>query len=249
MFDDLMPVVIRRYSRQIAFIRARLSPDSYLGLRLTVGALVLTGFSWLFGGIAQDVVSGDPLTIVDQQIAAWFHGHAVPALTQAMLLISNLHGVAAITSYVAVVAATLAWKRRWYWLLVLGLTVPGGMLVNGLMKLAFHRSRPSFDDQVLTLASYAFPSGHVAAATLFYGFLAVLLATRCSRWSHKVLVGLCATAVVVLVALSRMYLGVHYLSDVLAAFAEGVAWLTLCLVGTRTFWQVRVGGDLVRPGS
>lgn len=247
MFDALIAVVTRRYSRQIAFVRARLSPDSYLGLQLTVGALVLTGFSWLFGGIAQDVVYGDPLTIVDQQVAAWFHGHAVPALTQALLVITYLHGVVAIAGYVALVAATLAWKRAWYWLLVLGLAVPGGMLVNVLMKLAFHRSRPSFDDPVLTLASYAFPSGHVAGATLFYGFLAALFATRRRGWSHKVAAGVCATALVMLVALSRLYLGVHYLSDVLAAFAEAVAWLTLCLVGTRTYWQFRLGGDLVMP--
>ena len=204
MFDALIAVVTRRYSRQIAFVRARLSPDSYLGLQLTVGALVLTGFSWLFGGIAQDVVYGDPLTIVDQQVAAWFHGHAVPALTQALLVITYLHGVVAIAGYVALVAATLAWKRAWYWLLVLGLAVPGGMLVNVLMKLAFHRSRPSFDDPVLTLASYAFPSGHVAGATLFYGFLAALFATRRRGWSHKVAAGVCATALVMLVALSRL---------------------------------------------
>ena len=237
----------RRYARPIAFVQARLSPDGYLGLQLTVGAVVLTGFAWLFGGIAEDVVTGDPLTVVDLQLAQWFHSHAAPALTSAMLVISNLHGVLAISSFVAVTAAVLAWRRHWSWLLILALTVPGGMLINVLMKLAFQRGRPSFEQPLLVITSYSFPSGHVAGATLFYGFLVAIFVTRPGEWSHKVMAVLAATALIALVALSRMYLGVHYLSDVLAAFAEAAAWLTLCLVATRTWSRYRTGIDPLAP--
>ena len=231
----------RHYARQIAFVRARLSPGGYFGLQLTVGALVLTGFAWLFGGIAEDVVSGDAITVVDLWLAQWFHSHAAPALTRAMFLVSNLNDVLAISVMTALTAAVLAWKRAWAWLLVLALTVPGGMLVNVLMKFAFHRARPSFDHPLLVLTSYSFPSGHVAGATLFYGFLVALYAFRPGQWRHKVLALMAALVVVALVALSRMYLGAHYLSDVLAAFAEGSAWLTLCVVATRTWSRYRAG--------
>ena len=236
-----------RYPGPIAFVRARLSRESYLGLQLTLGALVLTGSSWLFGGIAEDVVTGDALTVVDVVVAQWFHSRAAPGLTRAMLAISQLHGVLAISVAGALTAAVLAWKRNWPWIVVLVLTLPGGMLVNVLMKLAFQRARPSFDHPLQVLASYSFPSGHVAGATLFYGFLVAFLASRAGKESHKLVAIVAAVLMIALVALSRMYLGVHYLSDVLAAFAEGVAWLTLCVVASRTWSRYRTGIDPLVP--
>lgn len=110
------------------------------------------------------------------------------------------------------------------------------MLLNVLMKYAFHRARPSFDDPLLVLTTYSFPSGHVAGATLFYGVVAAMLISRTAAWRWRVMVVLAAITMVALVALTRVYLGVHYLSDVLAAFAEGVAWLALCLTGLHTYW-------------
>lgn len=237
IIDRIAQALGRRYPRPVAFVRARLSRESYLGLQLTLGALVLTGFGWLFGGIAEDVATGDALTVVDLLIARWFHDHRHPDLTQAMLVITHLHGVMAIGILAALAALALAWQRNWHWLLVLALTVPGGMLVNTLTKLAFQRDRPSDEQPLLVLASFSFPSGHVAGATLFYGFLVAYYAARPGQWRHKLTAVVVATALVALVALSRMTLGVHYLSDVLAAFAQSAAWLTLCVVGTRTYAQ------------
>jgi membrane protein DedA with SNARE-associated domain/membrane-associated phospholipid phosphatase len=229
-----------RFAPQIAFIQARLSPDSYLGLQLTIGALILIGSSWLFGGIAEDVVTGDMLTIVDLHVAQWFHDHATPLLTQAMLVITHIHDPVPVTVAVVLIAAYLAWKRNWYWLACLGITVPSGMLLNVLMKYAFQRARPSFDDPLLVSMTYSFPSGHVAGSTLFYGVVAAMLISRINAWRWRVMIVLAAIMIVALVALTRVYLGVHYLSDVLAAFAEGIAWLTLCLTGIHTYWKHRL---------
>ncbi len=138
-----------------------------------------------------------------------------------------------------------------YWLIGIGLSVPLGMLLNVLMKYAFHLTRPSFDDPLLALTTYSFPSGHVAGATLFYGVMAVMVISRTAAWRWRVMAVLAAITMVALVALTRVYLGVHYLSDVLAAFAEGVAWLTLCLIGLHTYWEHRAAGKnaQVVPGS
>lgn len=228
-----------RFAPQIAFVQARLSPQSYLGLQLTTGATVLIGASWLFGGITEDVLTGDPLTLVDLQVAQWFHAHSAALLTQAMLAFTHMHDPLPISVAALVMAACLAWKRNWYWLLCVSMTVPFGMLLNVSMKYAIHRVRPSFDNPLLVLTSYSFPSGHVAAATLFYGVVAAMLITRIKAWRWRVMVVLVAITLVALVALTRLYLGVHYLSDVLAAFAEGIAWLTLCLTGIHTFWAHR----------
>lgn len=231
-----------RFAPQISFLQARLSPRSYLGLKLTVGAVVLIGASWLFGGIAEDVVSGDPLTVVDVQVAQWFHAHTTGWLTQAMATVTHAHDTLPVTVAVLLLMAYLAWRRNWYWLLCVGTTVPFGMLLNVAMKYSFHRARPSFDDPLLILTTYSFPSGHTAAATLLYGVLAAMLVTKTSFWRRRVMIVLAAFAMVALVALTRVYLGVHYLSDVLAAMAEGVAWLALCLTGVHTLWQHRRTG-------
>lgn len=226
-----------RLAPQLAFLQARLAPGSYLGLQLTLGALLLLGASGLFGGIAEDVMTGDALTRVDLQVAQWFHGHARAPVTRAMLVITHLHDPISVIAAVLLLALFLAWKRNGYWLTALALSVPLGMLLNVLMKYSFQRARPSFDNPLLTLTTYSFPSGHVAGATLFYGLLAALLVSKITVWRWRVLIVLTALMLVLLVALTRLYLGVHYLSDVLAAFAEGVAWLTLCLTGLHTYWQ------------
>jgi undecaprenyl-diphosphatase len=160
--------LLHRYAPQIAFVRARLSPEGYLGLRLTIGAIVLVGAGWLFGGVAEDVVAGDPLTILDVEVAQWLHRHATPGMNQWMLLITNLNGVLAVSIYVTLTALYLAWKRDWYWLICLGVTVPTGMMVNALTKLAFQRARPAFDDPILTLSTFSFPSGHVTGVTFLW---------------------------------------------------------------------------------
>ena len=232
--------LLKRFESQIAFVQARLSPQAYLGLHLTLGALVLIGASWLFGGIAEDVLSGDPLTVADGQVANWFHAHSTPVLTQSMLLITHLHGTAGINAFTLIFALLLIAKRAWYWLMSLVIVVQGGMLLNVAMKYAFHRARPHFDDAILTLTTYSFPSGHAASVTLFYGVLAAYMVTQVGEWRRRVLIVLGAFLIIVLVALSRIYLGVHYLSDVLAGFAEGVAWLALCLTAVHTVWRHRV---------
>jgi undecaprenyl-diphosphatase len=238
--DPRVAAVCRRLAPQIEFLQARLSPQGYLGLHLTLGAIVLIGASWLFGGIAQDVIAGDPLTVVDVQVFDWFQKHATPTLTQLMQFITSLHGVLGITALALILALVLIWKRYWYWLLTLALALPGGMLLNVSMKFAFERSRPrSFDAPLLALSIYSFPSGHAAGATLFYGVLAAVVIANIRAWRWRVLIALAALLIVMLVGLSRIYLGDHYLSDVLAAFAESVAWLTLCLMAVHTLRERR----------
>lgn len=231
-----------RYASQIAFVQARLSPQNYLGLQLTTGATVLIGASWLFGGITEDVITGDPLTLVDLQVAQWFHAHSTERLTRAMLAVTHMHDTISITVATVLITAYLAWKRNWYWLLCVNMAVPFGMLLNIVMKYAIHRARPSFDNPLVVLTTYSFPSGHVAGATLFYGVMAAMLMTKINAWRWRVMVVLLAITLVALVALTRVYLGAHYLSDVLAAFAEGIAWLTLSLTGMHTYWEHRFSG-------
>jgi membrane-associated phospholipid phosphatase len=212
-----------------------LSPPARLGTHLAVGALVLLLAASLFGVIAEDVVTGDRLTLLDTQLADWLHRHATAPLTRTMLVVTNLHSTVAIACYAAIAAVWFAWRRQWQRFVTVVVCVGGGLELNVLMKHAFHRPRPAFDDPLLTLSTYSFPSGHVAASTIFYGLVVawVFSRTRRRRWRALAVVG--ASAMIALVAFSRMYLGLHYLSDVAAAFAEGIAWLALCLTALAAF--------------
>ncbi|MBI3491884.1 MAG: bifunctional DedA family/phosphatase PAP2 family protein [Acidobacteria bacterium] len=229
----------RRYATELAFLQARLSPEAYLGLHLTVGMLAFVSLAWLFGAIAEDVVTGDPLTQIDVQLNEWLHAHATSGWTTSMRRISLLGSGRVVTALVVSVALVLIVRRCWDWLLVLLLAVPGGAVLNLLLKAAFRRERPRFDNPFVTLNSYSFPSGHAMAATLFFGTLGVFAVRGLPSWRWRVLAVLGALLLILLVGFSRVYLGAHYLSDVLAAVAAGFAWLTLCLTAVHTLKRRR----------
>ena len=113
--------------------------------------------------------------------------------------------------------------------------VPGGMLLNETMKHLFQRTRPILDHALLSLPSYSFPSGHVAGATLFCGALAIMFVAAVDNWWRREFIICAALTMVTLVAVSRLYLGVHFLSDTLAAFTEAGVWLSLCLLGMQRY--------------
>jgi hypothetical protein len=132
----------RRFPRQVNWLEARFSPEGYLGLHLTVGVLMLLSMAWLFGAIAEDVVAGDPIVLLDQKVAEWFNEHGTPAFFKMMTVITFFGCGEWVHSVAGIGAALLAWKRAWYRLLILLLTVPCGGLLNTLLKWAFQRHRP-----------------------------------------------------------------------------------------------------------
>jgi membrane-associated phospholipid phosphatase len=221
------------------FVHARLSAESFIGLYLTVGLLTLGAAAMLFAVIAGDVTAGEFLNPIDTRISVWLHAHNTRQLTTLFLLVSKLHSNLSVTIMTLAISAYLWSRRLRYWVLTFTLAVFGGMLLNFLLKTLFMRPRPHFDNPVLTLTSFSFPSGHTILAAVFYGTLCVFAVLRLRVWKLRVLAVLVATFMIALVGFSRMYLGAHYLSDVLGAVAEGLAWLALCLtaVGLIRHWQ------------
>lgn len=224
----------KRFASQLAFLQKRFSPEGYLGLHVTVGALVMIAGSWVFGEIARSLSKGGLLAQIDVQLAAWLHSHTTPVLTQILLAVSFLHRPVTLTIISAIFAAFLLWQKRYYLLTELVLAMGGGLLLNVLLKEAFRRSRPWFENPILTLHGYSFPSGHTMAATLFYGMLVTWIFSVVPSWRGRTLTVFVAFFLILIVGFSRMYLGVHYLSDVLAAAAAGVTWLAICISGVET---------------
>jgi len=211
-------------------LRLTIPPARAAMLRLVMGAGVLLAVACLFGAIAEDVINHDaPLDTLDLSVAAWLHVHATPLVTSLMLAASNLGAPITVFALTAMATALLAWKGERYCVLLLLLAVAGGALMNVLIKAAVHRGRPVFDDPILTLATYSFPSGHAVGATVFYGALAVI-ATALARERRLRLAAIAvALLLIAMICFSRIYLGVHYLSDVVAGFLEGIVWLGTCV--------------------
>lgn len=225
------------------FIAARCSPEGEFGLHLTQGVLLLLLAAWIFGRIA-DQVTGAATALgwlhrFDLQVAHILNAHATPQLTQLMLVVTHLHGIVGVSVLGLLLGIYFAWKKAPYWVLTTALAIPGGLLLNVLLKYTYMRARPSSDDAILTLATYSFPSGHTAAATLLYGLIAAYLACLTPRFGARGAIVACAVLMVALVGASRVYLGVHYASDVLAAVFESCGWLAVCITASSTLRRRR----------
>ncbi|MES2561140.1 MAG: phosphatase PAP2 family protein [Pseudomonadota bacterium] len=203
--------------------------------QLVVGVIVVAAILLIL--MAGNIVAGDPLANLDLAIAVYLHAHSDPALVLLMLLVTHAHGIIGMSVYTLVLAAYLARRRAWDWLLAVFLAVPVGMLINVLLKRFFQRARPVFDDPLLTLTTYSFPSGHTSGATLFYGILTMYVFSRKKNGRIHTACVAGWIVLVVLVGFSRMYLGVHYLTDVVAAATWSLAWLALCALATHSLRQ------------
>jgi membrane-associated phospholipid phosphatase len=199
----------------------------HLGLTLTLGLLILAAGGWAFGVLAEEVTEGD--TGLDNRIADELHEHATDPLTEFFKAVTTL-GNGVVLAGVTAIAAYLLGRRRYYREAVLMvLAYVGAEVLSYSLKLAFARDRPFFTDPLATVSTYSFPSGHATVSVAVYGALCLVLLRRLPGPAGIV----CLTATVLLVSLigfSRLYLGVHFLSDVLAGFSVGLAWLALCVV-------------------
>jgi membrane-associated phospholipid phosphatase len=198
-------------------------------LPLALGVVVFLGMTTLLGEVSEDIINHEPLTIADVKLSNWLHVNGNAGLTTAMLATTSLGSTIGVSCIAIAFGIYLIRKRRFSWLVTLAAAILGGSLLNRLLKYFFHRRRPHFDDPILTLTSYSFPSGHTMMATVLFGVMAAYCLTKTTSWSARVMIIAAAGLLVLLVGFSRIYLGAHYLSDVIGALAEGLAWLSLCL--------------------
>lgn len=196
------------------------------GAALLILSLAIAAFCL----IAALVAGGGALVSLDLHLAQWFHRHAMTGLTPAVIVLTDLNSIAAMCLYGALLGAYFWRQKEGRWLRLAALAIPGGMVLNVLLKFLFERTRPSFSDPLLTLDTYSFPSGHTAASTVFYAIVAAYLASRAGHRAQRIAIAAAAALMIAVVGLSRIYLGLHFFSDVLAAIAESCAWLVTCFM-------------------
>jgi len=166
---------------------------------------------------------------IDHAVALWFHQHLTASNSNVLLMMSDPGSSLYVGTITVFTALLLAWKRLWNSLAALGFTLPGGMLVNQIMKITIQRSRPFQSSPYLDVGGYSFPSGHTMAAALLYGLLAVFVISMVKRRRWRLLAVAAASLLVLVVAFSRVALGAHYVTDVLGAMLASLAWLYVSL--------------------
>ena len=223
-----------RYDRQLRWLLRRLTPGQYLGLHLTVGLAAAAGCLWLFGGLAEDLLTNDPLVRFDRETAAYLHSLATPSLTTFFLIVTAFGSIEAVGLLGVIVAAVLARRRQWLYLGIWVAAVGGSVVLDRLLKDLFARPRPFFEHPLLLETSYSFPSGHAMESFVAYGMLAYFAVLALESWRARTAVVFGTALLVLLIGFSRMYLGVHYFSDVVAGYAAGGVWLSALITGAET---------------
>ncbi|HEX4627201.1 MAG TPA: bifunctional DedA family/phosphatase PAP2 family protein [Gemmatimonadales bacterium] len=224
-----------RYPGAWTFVTTRFARGEYLGLHLTLGLGVSLAGLWLFGAITEDVIHHDPLTQFDLTLFTWVRAHATPAGSTLFRAITFLGSPVTLTVLALAVAARLALGRHWILLGGWVAAFAGGGLLDEALKVVIRRPRPPGAALFLsTNPSWSFPSGHAMGSLIGYGMLAyvvLVLWTPPPPRRTRLVIVLGAALVVAAVGLSRLYLGVHYFSDVVGGYAAGLLWLAACISG------------------
>ena len=205
-----------------------LAPRSGLRPRIAVGLTLMLLGAGVFAALATQLGAENRLLRFDQAFTDALRASAVPPVLQVFAVLTHLGDTATLTGLCLVVALALVIGARRGLALGWVLTVAGNGLLNQTLKQIFSRVRPLDPGGVVLEPGFSFPSGHSSGALVAYGMLAYLaLRVLPPRWHLPTLVAALTLALVV--GASRLFLRVHFASDVIAGFASGTAWLALCI--------------------
>lgn len=204
-----------------------------LGLTLLVGLVFAAGALIFFARLADEMLEGDAKQF-DDWVRSGVHQFASPSVTSAMRIVTVFGAPVVLFSLTLIVGFGFLAKKKYRAMILLVATVAGSSLLNEVLKLSFHRTRPSpfFDTELPT--SFSFPSGHALMSFCFYSTLAALISARSNSRLVRIIVWAVAALVIAAVGVSRIYLGVHYPSDVVAGYAAAFIWVMFIVIVDQT---------------
>lgn len=167
-------------------------------------------------------------------------------LTEVMRDITALGGVTVITGMIAAISGFLFMQRKYRALAIILAASVGGALLSTVLKLIIARERPDLAYQLAHVSTHSFPSGHSMMSASVYLSIAALLARIQEKVKLRIYIIAVAFIITFLIGISRIYLGVHYLTDVLAGWSIGAAWASFCWFAA-WYWEKRRGKRLSRP--
>jgi membrane-associated phospholipid phosphatase len=215
-----------KHPKFFGFLKKRLHWRDFWGLPLTFIIIIFFYILFTFIGVIADVLSSDPIVFVDVNLASLLYTFRNPLLTAIFLKITLLGNWELILAGVIIFSVILwLWQKKFY-IFSLGVVMGGSALFSYLGKLIIHRPRPQ-NVAVFDLSSFSFPSGHATLALAFYGFAAYFLLRQIKNWKYKILILAADIALILLIGFSRLYLGFHFLSDVIGGYLLGLLWLLI----------------------
>ena len=217
--------------RVLGIVQAAWREPEQRRLALALAAAVFSALA--FARIAEDYLTNDPLARWDVSFAQWLSEHRSGVGTDVFRVFTDIGSPAGALAIGTVACLLLYRRRQLIDAALIPVVLAGAELLNLILKLAFHRPRP--EAAFVHLETYSFPSGHAMVSTALYGALAYLAWSRLRTPRARVALLTGTAALLSLICFSRLYLGVHYLSDVLAGAAGGAFWLAVAIALQTTY--------------
>ena len=218
---------MENHSKFFSFLEKRFDKNKFSGLPLTLLSISLIYVLALFGGIVEDLINSEIITQIDLKIESSLVLFRNSDLSSIFRWITLLGKWQVVTTFLAA-AVTLFWiwnKKNYIFAIII--SVVGSTVFTAAGKIIFQRPRPAA--AVYEEYSYSFPSGHATIAVAFYGFLAYFLIKNRKNLKSKINIFFITLFSIVLIGFSRLYLGVHYFSDVWAGYLVGAIWLIIAI--------------------
>ena len=237
---------IENHPKLFDFIRNRLSPEGYLGIHLTAGLVVSSACVLIFGKLTENIINNEAIVSIDNWVLDNILYFRTPFVTWIMIIITNIGEW--ITVYLLSIPITIYMlaKKRIGSAIGYVVAVIGGGGLSILLKYAIGRERPISETTLIRVGGFSFPSGHAMLSVVFYGMIAYFLIKRSNTWKMKLFIMTSTGFMIFLIGLTRLYLHVHYLSDVIAGYVGGMFWLIICITGLEIYQKRR---DLILQGQ
>ncbi|WP_278266099.1 phosphatase PAP2 family protein [Nocardia sp. AG03] len=217
---------------------------SALGRRVPLTAVLVAAAAIVVAVLTWQVDSGAAVTRLDARVLDWMIAHRGEPLTSIARVITDLGDTLSMTVLATVTVCLFLWQRHWACAALVAITSLGAGLLVVVIKQLVGRNRPPELTRMVYEPSLSYPSGHTLGSTVVVGIVAITLIPRLRRRWARVGATVLAVLFPIAVGLSRVYLGVHWLSDVLAGWTIGLIWLAVCVT---VFTVVRVQRAPVTP--
>ena len=228
-----------------AFLKNRLEQNVFTGLPLTIFVIIFLILLGTFVGITDSIVSSSPMVTFDNSFANFLYQFRTPFLAQVFYVITNFANQITVIILGVIALIYLYIKKELAYLYALTLVFLGTEASVYLIKIFINRPRPIADIAYYIETSPSFPSGHSTIAIAFFGFVTYYLLCHVSGNNKKSILILIGALLIALIGFSRLYLEVHFLSDVLGGFLIGGLWLVVGI----TFRERHFYNDSLKKGK
>ena len=232
------------------YIRRERLPDAAAArsfvATIALGFASIAGAAALFALLPAAIVDDAWLSSADQTLIEALRGSVPLPVLQRFAAVTFLADTSTLWALGVAVTLVLVWRRQWLFALAWATALGGNGVLTRVLKTIFARVRPSFEHELLSVQGWSFPSGHSSGAVVAYGMLAYML-IRFTPIAWHLWIVLAATALAFTIGCSRVFLQVHYASDVLAGFASGAAWLAVCIIAAEAIRARRIHRARINP--